>query len=114
MEWSPDRVHSPHLRLPHISVIAHEFHVGREAGYLILSLNVAGFVLGPTFGGPELIGQSLVFVCTTAVSAITYISQARANNMVIFAHQRRQDHCRYMGSGQSGHRNECASYRHHF
>ncbi|KAH9017203.1 hypothetical protein EDB84DRAFT_1522327, partial [Lactarius hengduanensis] len=49
----------------------------------------------------------LVLVCTSAVSAITYTGQARANNMVIFAHQRRRDHCRHMGSGKSGHRNEC-------
>ncbi|KAH8986723.1 MFS polyamine transporter [Lactarius akahatsu] len=86
-------IHSPLLRLSHISVIAYEFHVGREA-------QCCWFVLGPTFGTPgsEHIGRSLVFVCTSAVSAITYIGQARANNMVIVAHQRRRDHCIHMGS----------------
>ncbi|KAH9073509.1 hypothetical protein EDB83DRAFT_2312843 [Lactarius deliciosus] len=53
-------VHSPHLRLPHISVIAHEFHVGKEGRNFIPSLNVA-----------EPIGR------VVAVSAITYIGQAR-------------------------------------
>ncbi|KAH9028668.1 hypothetical protein EDB85DRAFT_2091334 [Lactarius pseudohatsudake] len=57
--------------------------------------------------GSEPTGRSLVFVWTSAVCAITYTGQARANNMVIFAHQRRRDHCRHMGSGKSGHRNEC-------
>ena len=54
-----------------------EFRVGRELGYLILSLNVIGFVLGPTFWAPGtgLIGRRLVFVRISAVRTIAILAK---------------------------------------
>ncbi len=66
-----------------VPIIAHDFHVAREVGDLVITLFLVGYMLGPTFWGPgsELIGRRPIFVGTLAMYTIFHVGQACANNM---------------------------------
>jgi MFS transporter, DHA1 family, multidrug resistance protein len=66
-----------------VPTIAHDFHVAKEVGELVITLFLVGYMLGPIFWGPgsELIGRRPIFIGTLAIYTIFHVGQACANNM---------------------------------
>ncbi|TFY79171.1 hypothetical protein EWM64_g4840 [Hericium alpestre] len=62
-------------------LIAH-FHFSAEVGYLVTSLFLVGYILGPMFWGPgsELFGRRPLFVGTLALYTLFILGQALAHN----------------------------------
>ncbi|KAI9434586.1 MFS polyamine transporter [Lactarius indigo] len=65
------------------ATIADEFHVGKEAGNLVLTVYLIGFAVGPSVWGPgsELVGRRPISISTLALYILFNIGQVRANNM---------------------------------
>ncbi|KAE9405766.1 MFS general substrate transporter [Gymnopus androsaceus JB14] len=71
---------------PCISRIISEFKVSEEVSYLMLTLYLVGFVLGPPFWGPgsEMFGRRMVLTTTMSAFTLFHLGQALAPNMQTF------------------------------
>ncbi|TBU28211.1 MFS general substrate transporter [Dichomitus squalens] len=65
------------------SFIAREFGVSTEVGYLVTSIFLCGYVVGPLLWGPgsELYGRRIIFRFCLAIYVILHLGQALAHNM---------------------------------
>ncbi|KAL1938779.1 hypothetical protein VTO73DRAFT_11382 [Trametes versicolor] len=63
--------------------IAAEFHASTEVGYLVTSIFLCGYVVGPLLWGPgsELFGRRIVFRVTLVCYVLLHLGQALANNL---------------------------------
>ena len=64
-------------------LIATEFGVSRELGYLVTSIFLCGYVVGPLLWGPgsELYGRRIIFRISLACYSLLHLGQALAHNM---------------------------------
>ncbi|KAI0354077.1 MFS polyamine transporter [Trametes cingulata] len=63
--------------------IAEEFHASKEVGYLVTSIFLCGYVVGPLLWGPgsELFGRQIIFRVTLIVYVLLHLGQALAHNL---------------------------------
>ena len=63
--------------------IAHEFGVSEEVGYLVTSIFLCGYVVGPLLWGPgsELYGRRVIFRVSLITYVLFHLGQALANDI---------------------------------
>jgi DHA1 family multidrug resistance protein-like MFS transporter len=63
--------------------IAVDFNVSNEVSYLVTSLFLCGYILGPILWGPgsELLGRRLIFVITMMTFTLLHLGQSLAPNI---------------------------------